>query len=61
VVACRGGGLAGRLGAQVGRVAGGRMFAADEIAAMLDNMVVDRIRGHANNMISTTYARRPPA
>lgn len=58
VVACRGNGLAGRLGAQIGRLAGGRMFAADEIATMLDTMAVDRVLGHANDMISTTYARK---
>jgi arsenite methyltransferase len=61
VVACRGNGLAGRLGAQIGRVAGGRMFAADEIATMLDTMAVDRVHGHANDMISTTYARKASA
>ncbi|MFI7036792.1 methyltransferase domain-containing protein [Microbispora rosea] len=61
VVPCRGGGLVGTIGAYAGRFAGGHMFGPDEVAALLEPLGFDLIRSHANDMISTTYARKADA
>jgi arsenite methyltransferase len=61
VVPCSSDGLAGRLGAAVGRVAGGRMFGADEIPGLVEALDFDRVRSQTTNgLISTTYARKSP-
>lgn len=60
VVACRGRGATGAVGAGIGRIAGGHVFDPDEIASLLEPLAVDRVHSRTNNLISTTFARRAP-